>query len=74
MRGLTAGASRGFAIGMVRPVAVWPAVWERRFLPNEQSLDEKSESRQRRGLKESGKHVGSRMKPFLSELYTQPNE
>ena len=59
MRRLTASASRGFAIGMARPVAVWPAVWERRFMPNEQSLDEKSEGRQRRGLKESGKHVES---------------
>lgn len=28
-------------------------------MPNEQSLDEKSDGRQRRGLKESGKHVES---------------
>ena len=27
-------------------------------MPREQSLDEESDCRQRRGLKESGKHVG----------------
>jgi len=42
-------------------------------MPSEQSLDEKSDGRQRRGLKESGKHVRSPNEPFLSELYTQPN-
>jgi len=53
--------SGGFAIGTPMPTRAGTAIGKRRFLPNQQTLQEKHDGRNARHLEKSDEHVVSQL-------------